>query len=410
MSYSSLVCFMLWILLQVLAVEVNCQMNPFNPSVSYGHTATLIDNKLYIIGGKDANDQPVGKEFFYLDVSALINTQKAILQDLTNINTFISFPPPHWGAASVKGGAKNDELFLYGGSTDEITMELLYTFDLQNKMWSVPNISKVNAIRKFNLTGINTINKIWRSGSILNAPTPRILYGAHYLLNKNIIFMGGVDSTLTLYDTKTLNIIQGDALSLNEVYLYDTIGDNWSTKTTSGKIPSNRAAFSTVLGWDGQRIIIFGGMFNNPGYLDTTLYVLDLTNFNWYVPKIFGKIPKPRIWHQANLQGKKSYDNSVDSSILLLDISNNDEYVWATITEPNNTAQIPSLPPSPSSPSSSSSPSSPPSLYSHNSLNNTSIIVGIIIVFLLSCIGVFLYKWKNKQKIPQFPHVDPAYW
>jgi hypothetical protein len=55
---------------------------------------------------------------------------------------------------------------------------------------------------------------------------------------------------------------------------------------------------------DGQRIIIYGGYFVDPGYLDTTLYVLDLNNYYWYAPKISGKIPHPRYFHQANVIGK----------------------------------------------------------------------------------------------------------
>ncbi|CAB4493692.1 unnamed protein product [Rhizophagus irregularis] len=79
------------------------------------------------------------------------------------------------------------------------------------------------------------------------------------------------------------------ALSLNEVYIYDTVNDNWDTKITMGEIPSKRVGFSTILGLDGQRIIIYGGYFNNPGYSNTTLYVLDLSKCNW---KIYGYI----IW------------------------------------------------------------------------------------------------------------------
>jgi len=132
-----------------------------------------------------------------------------------------------------------------------------------------------------------------------------------------------------------LNIIQGVALTLSKVYIYDTINDNWSTEITVGQIPSNRAGFSAILGLDGQRIIIFGGDFNNPdGY---SLYVLNLTNFNWYIPNITGNTPNPRTLHKANVIGKYmvisfgfGYDKSYESDILLLDISNNDEYVWTT--------------------------------------------------------------------------------
>ena len=37
---------------------------------------------------------------------------------------------------------------------------------------------------------------------------------------------------------------------------------------------------------------------------ENSLYVLDLNNFNWYVPKITGKIPKNRVYHKTVLIGK----------------------------------------------------------------------------------------------------------
>ncbi|PKC05978.1 hypothetical protein RhiirA5_420196, partial [Rhizophagus irregularis] len=119
MLKNSLVNFtLLWILLQVL-VEVNCQMTPFKPSVVWCHTATLIDNKLYILGGLDLSNKPV-KEFFYLDISVPFDTQQLLWQDLTNINLV----PAHFDATSVKGGTNNDTLFLYGGATLVQTMAL----------------------------------------------------------------------------------------------------------------------------------------------------------------------------------------------------------------------------------------------------------------------------------------------
>jgi len=51
---------------------------------------------------------------------------------------------------------------------------------------------------------------------------------------------------------------------------------------------------------DGKRIIIFGGYFT---YTEP-LYVLDLINFEWYIPKVSGKIPSSRYWHRANVIGK----------------------------------------------------------------------------------------------------------
>ncbi|GBC04406.1 hypothetical protein RclHR1_05670008 [Rhizophagus clarus] len=439
MLRNSLVCFtILWILLQVL-VEVNCQMTPFKPSVYYGHTATFIDNKLYISSGSNINQKQV-KEFFYLDVSVPFNTQELPWQDLSNINMV----PPNQYATSVKGGPNNDTLFFYGGFTTDQTMALVYTFDSQSIVWSIPKITGVNTVRKYGLTAIinndgrmylwsgattvfygmitiyademlilDTINLSWSQGSLVNAPIPRCDYGAALLPNNKIIYIGGSSDPTTIFDAYTLNIRTGSALTLNEVYIYDTINDNWDTKVTSGKIPSNRAGFSTVLGLDGQRIIIFGGYFIYPGYLDTTLYVLDLNDYNWYIPKISGNIPNPRVYHDTNVVGKYmvisfgSGGNRAagENDILLLDISNNDEYVWTTMFDPsvpkNNTMPSPSLlPPSPppSPPSPSPSLSSLPSS-SNNSNNTTGIVLGSLLSGILLSVGGFLiYKWnKNKQ-------------
>ncbi|CAG8721698.1 19550_t:CDS:2, partial [Rhizophagus irregularis] len=332
MSKNSLVnnFIILWILLQVIIIEVNCQMAPIKPSVSFDHTATFIDNKLYILGGLNIKENYVGKEFFYLDVSVPFNTQNLLWKDLTNINML----PPHSSATSV---ANNDTIFLYGGFRPDKTMALVYTFNTRTSSWSIPKIAGVVAIAQVVLKGIlapneklylfggyssrkayandmtilDTVNLNWEKGSLVNAPTPR--------------------SSL-YYPTIRLFIW---------VYIYDIINDSWNTEKTTGNIPSNRGSFSAVLGLDGQKVIIYGGYFNDPGYLDNSLYVLDLTNFNWYIPKTSGNIPEPRARHQANVIGKymvisfgHGYDKSVESDILLLDISNNEEYIWTTIFDP----------------------------------------------------------------------------
>ncbi|RIA83849.1 hypothetical protein C1645_833179, partial [Glomus cerebriforme] len=240
MPNNSSVYLILWVLLQLL-VEVNCQMTPFKPTIA--------------------------SKFFYLDVSVPFNTQQLSWQDLSNTNIL----PSHSGAASCSGGANNNILFLYGGMSSDQTMALVYTFDSQNIKWSIPKFMAVNAIRKSDLTGVclngimylwggmsgdlfsndmlilDTINLNWKEGSLIKAPTPRCQYGATLLPNNNIIYLGGNDENLT-FDPKTLAIDNmGTALTLSEVYIYDTIHDNWTTKKAVGKIPPNRAGFSTVL-------------------------------------------------------------------------------------------------------------------------------------------------------------------
>jgi hypothetical protein len=192
-------------------------MARFKPKVRSYHTATLIDNKLYILDGEDLTINKTVKSFFYLDVSVPFNTKELAYawKDLSST----SIVPIHEGAASAKGGANNDTLFLYGGNLNEVTAlpALVYTFDPQNNEWSIPNITGSDTItRKQHLLGIidnngkmylwsgalldgsaaidmlilDTINLSWRKGSLINAPTPRVDYGAVLTPDNKIIYMG----------------------------------------------------------------------------------------------------------------------------------------------------------------------------------------------------------------------------
>jgi hypothetical protein len=207
----------LWHLIQLL-VEVNCQMTPYK-NARTEHTSTLIDNKLYILGGISITATGTidldNKGFFYLDVSGPFNTKELPWYDLSSIDTV----PPHYGAASVKGGANNDTLFLYGGYSGNNTMALVYTYNPQSSTWSTPIIAGVNTINKKETTGIidrrgkmyifggwtgdiknpttlddmlilDTVNLSWENGISVGAPAPRAVYGAVLLPDNNIIYMG----------------------------------------------------------------------------------------------------------------------------------------------------------------------------------------------------------------------------
>ncbi|CAI2188104.1 4994_t:CDS:2, partial [Funneliformis geosporum] len=196
------------------------------------HTATLIDDKLYILGG--------GNEAI----------------------------PAHVAAA---GGANNKTLFLYGGIPyNDEAMSLVYAFDTRSNSWA-PEISSVSIIRKYNLKGIVGY------------------YGKMYLF-------GG----------------ESNKIPVNDMLILDIINLNWEIGS-SINAPSPRSVYGATLfsdhfiiymGIDGQ-IIIFGGA-NNLVNLQpqNSLYVLNLINYEWYIPKISGKVPAPRRWHEAIVIGK----------------------------------------------------------------------------------------------------------
>ena len=86
-----------------------------------------------------------------------------------------------------------------------------------------------------------------------------------------------------------------------------------------------------------------------------------------------------------NLIGK-GYDQAIDNDVLLLDINNNDEYMWTNIFDlsaPKSTL-----------PTSSSPPQQP---------NYKSIIIGAVVGSLIGGIflsfgGFYLYKWNKNRK------------
>jgi N-acetylneuraminic acid mutarotase len=200
----------LWLLFQLL-VEINCQMTPGRRE---HHTATHVDNKLYILGGSPIGDNDPGQDFFYLDVSVTFDTKKLSWQDKRDANTI----PSHSFAASVKGGTNNNTLFLYGGkpTSPESIMNLIYRFNPQSNSWIIPYIVGEKPAIRFDLTGIinndgksylfggrdldnfiknemiilDTINLSWGLGNLDGAPTPRCSYGAVLLPNNNIIYTG----------------------------------------------------------------------------------------------------------------------------------------------------------------------------------------------------------------------------
>src|SRR5436853_7796504 len=126
MLQMSLVYIVLCLSFQML---VDCQLTSFNPTGQrFLHTATYIDNKLYILGGGRFTNSLSGfnitNEFFYLNISGPFNTKSLSWKDLSNYTT-----SSHYGAAAVVGGANNNTLFLYGGYTNDTTMPLISTFD-----------------------------------------------------------------------------------------------------------------------------------------------------------------------------------------------------------------------------------------------------------------------------------------
>ncbi|CAB4418314.1 unnamed protein product [Rhizophagus irregularis] len=392
MLIRSLKWFLLWwMILQIIFEVVKSQVKSLQPQERISHTATYINNKLYILGGESITTNPTTneialKEFFYLDCSKSFDTTNLSWEFLSNIQV-----PTRWSAASAKGGINNDTIFIYGGfSNDENDLNLVYTYNTKSDTWIIPKIlNNFNITSKKNLEAIINYNdgKIYLFGGTsdeLGISNDMILLWCYFITKSKynlfcFITLGGNDGKEALY--------------LDVVYLYDTINNIWNTNKVTGLIPSKRYLFSTVLGSDGRGIIIFGG-FN---VVNTdSLYILDTINLEWYVPNITGQLPANRYNHKANVIGNfmvvsfgYGYQQEKESDILLLNMTN-EKYEWSIVFKPlNDTLPLPSTsissPPTmtqTSSPTISSEPQSNISSTTIKPIIIAGVLVGILFIIL----------------------------
>ncbi|CAG8675272.1 12854_t:CDS:2, partial [Racocetra persica] len=319
----------------------------------HSHSATLIGNKLYILGGSSttiANPNydifTPTNDLFYLDVSAAFNKTNIPWTDLFNV-----VDTPKQDAASVStGGPNKDNIFLCGGAFENNSsgVPLVYTLDSIKNVWNTPTIQEIQPPRRrhsspiIDVTGkmyifggsynistgnssltydnrmdiLDTINLIWSKGSQLQAPTPRDRFSATLLPSDIIVYIGGFDVTGTT--------------TLREIYLYDAKNDAWETMITVRSIPDTLAMHTSVLGLNNDRLIIYGGLHSwQSPQVDHDLSVLDIRNkpYKWFIPNISGIIPPTpcdrKIYDRLNLQEK-----SMNPNVSILDIGNDFEYKW----------------------------------------------------------------------------------
>jgi hypothetical protein len=201
------------VLLQLL-VEVKSQAT-YKPDLRYAHTATLIDNKIYILGGEIPprfSGKAPKETILYLDVSTPFNTNEVKYVDISN-----NILPSHRYAIASKGGVNNSTLFLYGGQTfGNQTMELVYAFDAQHNAWFVPKptgkppVGKDYMFPVIDYNGLlymfggsapgvgfvndmfilDTIHFTWGKSNAINPPSNRDGYSAVFLPNKTIVYIG----------------------------------------------------------------------------------------------------------------------------------------------------------------------------------------------------------------------------
>ncbi|RGB33122.1 hypothetical protein C1646_669608 [Rhizophagus diaphanus] len=410
------------ITLSCLLQIVNSQLSP---NLRKLFSAILIEKKLYIYGGfmdkEDANAQKTPDDrFFYLDVSIPFDTSnlpwRTIPDNVKNLPLESLSSIFTGGLAASVGGVKNETIFFFNNEKDSTTSPV-HSYNSLNNVWNTQNLSGVRPIGRnqmraitdnngkiYFLTGFDfTAQEVNRANGLFicdtinlncvikNAPLSRLGYGVTLLPNGNLVYMGGGDRNY-------VPISDG----FKVIYLYDPINDKWDSKVTTGNIPPGDVGITTVLGLNRDKIILFGG--NNGD--SNNLYVLDTTNYEWYVPEVRGKAPVfKRGEHCANVIGKymvvtfgsngvlqAKYRTVGESDVLLLDISSESEYIWTTSFDPssltNNSTSSVSLP-------------SLPSKSKKYFVIKIGFIVGLLLIII--SIGVFMFVRRRKKNANVIP-------
>ncbi|KAG2006037.1 hypothetical protein CC2G_002391 [Coprinopsis cinerea AmutBmut pab1-1] len=222
------------------------------------HTATLIDNTAWILGGSD--DKDISKDIYCFDTETL---------QWTHPDTLGEAPPP---CRAHTATLIDKKIVMYGGGIGSIYYDAVYILDTTTRTWTRPHI----------LDGPQ--------------PTGRRAHTAVYYKNKVWVFGGG-NGLMALNDVWTLDLGPGQ----NGYPDSDgKRGLRWEEQHTTGKKPGPRGYHSASL--KGNTMVVVGGSDGKECFTD--IWLLNLDTLAWTICK-----PQPqqplykRLSHSATQVG-----------------------------------------------------------------------------------------------------------
>ncbi|CAB4415151.1 unnamed protein product [Rhizophagus irregularis] len=418
MGYKILNHHLMLILLIQLFLWVTIINGQFIPGPRLGHTATLIGDKIYFIGGYNFTT-PKESDIFYYNGIAWVDLNNQVSGQGADM-------PPKLGHTANVGGRNQDLIFIIGG--DEFSK--VYQLDTKtNNVTSptilgvIPNInslvfmSSVSYEGKIYLFGggemdiktdittlynshfiFNTINMNWEAGSQVGAPPPRYKHTAT-LVNEIIYYIGGIQ----------INNSYVSYPLMSDIFRYSTKSNTWSSVVATlapGNFPGRRAGHSAILA-EGK-ICIFGGIFNE-SFPAGIIAMLDTNTLEWSIPS-FKNPRRPYIhlpnlvYHTATLIDNRmfvAFGNDTDNGssgyeglhydFYIFDFNNNEWYITTADELTNPSAHIPKL-------FTSGSSSSSAGISSNRSAIIGSSVLGVLVLIVGILIFVYYRRKKNQSK------------
>ncbi|CAG8588548.1 7688_t:CDS:2 [Ambispora gerdemannii] len=396
----------------------------FSPYPRYAHSALLINENIYFVGGQVFNTTYQttlpSKDFFYLNVSKEFTTISLPWTDLSDLS---GLAENSWTATAV-GGSNQDQLFLLGGAPWNISDPLVFMFDTRIRSWSTPKISELPPSRRREFSAVSdgsshifcfggledkattnkpdtnttfsnemvvldTIELSWVMKSTIRAPLPRADSAATLLSNGQILYVGGRQAN-------------GQFVLMNEIWLYDTKSLMWSSVTAIGNTPLSRYGHTAALTSDG-RLIIHGGINVNSTQPNSDIYVLNIaiSPFEWSRPQ-FDNGVTPRAYHTATMVNNYmivafGMESDTGSTTLnILDANDPTNYTWVISFNP---VRKPTL-----------------EMVTGTKTGNTRLIVAVVggafAATLFGILGLLYYRHRQRtsaeqnEKTPGYPIID----
>jgi N-acetylneuraminic acid mutarotase len=200
----------------------------FVPEPRVGQVAALVENKIYFIGGLNSALKTMNDIFYYDFESGLNSSGWANVQSQE-----MNLPTIRWLAAHTGAFYKSDRdsIFIIGG-VDE-TLNLVYRLDTETntlrastiqgkfppRRMEVSTVSHVGFVYIFsggmenngittlfnNFDILDTNSLIWKVGSLINAPPPKLFYTATLVNNDVIYYIGGLEQNglIQVYSSMT---------------------------------------------------------------------------------------------------------------------------------------------------------------------------------------------------------------
>jgi hypothetical protein len=293
------------------------------PPGRWGHTATLLGNTVYFIGGKDSSKSFItGRDMIWaLNVDDLRDTTSPTWASVSATGT----NPPNSLVDHVTGMDKNrEQIVVYGGATDDFNNpKALWTFDPNGGVWSASSSSGGPEARLYNMASVDIQGSLYMMGGVADKTSmgpdfsDNVTFtNSMYSLNMDQLSwqkQPPADTANSTYYQHTMSYIPDkemivaiggntgtDMVVMDQVIVYSRKNSVWTAVTTYGTSPPARREHTAVV--SGKTIIIYGGCDRAYTTYYDDIWVLDTDTWTWTRKDVLNG-PPGRYEHTATMLG-----------------------------------------------------------------------------------------------------------